>query len=132
MEFRMFRAPLALSIGLLALSGCAPVPSQQVAAATPERQCMFPDDVQSFRVMAETKAVLVRTTGTAVFELQPAGDCRDLATTMRLAVVDNTTRLCAGDWTMISASSAPAPCRAQITKRLSPTEVAALPARDRP
>lgn len=128
----MFRAPLALSIGLLALAGCAPVPSQQAAAATPERQCMFPDDVQSFRVMAETQAVLIRTTGTAVFELKPAGDCHDLATTMRLAVVDQTTRLCAGDWTMISASSAPAPSRARITKRLSPTEVAALPPRDRP
>ena len=56
----------------------------------------------------------------------------DLASAMRLAVADNTTRLCAGDWTMMSVSSAPAPCRAQITKRLSPAEVAALPARDRP
>jgi len=51
---------------------------------------------------------------------------------MRLAVADNTTRLCAGDWTMLSVSSAPAPCRAQVVKRLSPAEVAALPARDRP
>lgn len=128
----MFRAPLAVLIGLLALSGCAPAPSQQVAAGTPTRQCMFPDDVQSFRVVADTKAVLVRTTGNAVFELQPAGDCRDLASAMRLAVADNTTRLCAGAWTMIVISPAPAPCRAQITKRLSEAEVAALPARDRP
>ena len=128
----MFRAPLVLSIGLLALAGCAPAPSHPLAAATPARQCMFPDDVQSFRVVADTKAVLVRTTGNAVFELQAAGDCRDLASAMRLAVADNTTRLCAGDWTMLSVSSATAPCRAQVVKRLSPAEVAALPARDRP
>ncbi len=60
-------------VGML-LAGCAPAPSHPLAAATPARQCMFPDDVQSFRVVADTKAVLVRTTGNAVFELQAAGD----------------------------------------------------------
>lgn len=130
----MSRLPLVLSIGLVALAGCAPVPTQpsQMAATTPDRQCMFPDDVQSFRVVSSGKAVLVRDTGNAVFELQPSSNCRELSSAMRLAVADKTTRLCAGDWTFISASPSPERCRAQISKRLSPTEVAALPAQDRP
>ena len=130
----MPRLPLALSIGLVALAGCAPAPMKpaQIAATTPDRQCMFPDDVQGFRVLSSGKTVLVRDTGDAVFELQPSNGCGDLSSTMRLAVADTATRLCAGDWTFISASPSPGQCRAQINKRLSPIEIAALPAQDRP
>ncbi|WP_312782704.1 DUF6491 family protein [Brevundimonas sp.] len=129
----MSRTTPRLTIGLLALAGCAPVPAPQPLAAAPShRQCLFPDDVQDFRVVSKTKTVLVRDTGNAVFELRPADGCRDLSSAMRLAVADQATRLCAGDWTMISTSSAPGSCRARIIKRLSPTEVAALPDQDRP
>jgi len=121
-----------LMIGSLLLAGCAPMTTDRIAAATPERQCMFPDDVHSFRVRCTDQTVFVRGTGKAVFKLQPAGDCRGLDEAMRLAVVDQAARLCVSDWTMIASSSSPAPCRAQIVKRLTVAEVAALPSSDRP
>lgn len=124
--------PSILMIGGVVLAGCAPASTDQIATATPERQCMFPDDVQSFRVRSTDQTVFVRGTGNAVFELQPAGDCRGLNEAMRLAVVDQVSRVCAGDWTMIASASSPGPCRARVVKRLTTAEVAALPERDRP
>ncbi|HEY1073317.1 DUF6491 family protein [Brevundimonas sp.] len=124
--------PSLLVIAAVLLAGCAPTSTDQIAAATPERQCMFPDDVQSFRVRAADRTVFVRGTSNAVFELQPAGDCNGLNEAMRLAVVDQVSRVCVGDWTTITSSPSPAPCRVRVVKRLTAAEVAALPDRDRP
>ena len=125
-----------LIVGAVALAGCAPTASTERAESVgPERQCLFQDQIQSFRVRDQT--IYLRGSGTTVFQLEAAGHCRDLDGAMGLAFLPQggLTQICTGDWTMIVPSGATppvTPCRVRIVKKLSDAEIAALPARDRP
>ncbi|WP_313003187.1 DUF6491 family protein [Brevundimonas sp.] len=127
-----------IATGAVALTGCAPTASTEQAASTSDsaaRQCLFQDQISSFRVRNNT--IYLRGSGKDVFQLEAAGYCRDLENAMGLAFLPQggLTRLCTGDWTMIvpSGGTPPVtPCRVRIVKRLTDAEVAALPDRDRP
>jgi hypothetical protein len=125
-----------LIVGAVALAGCAPTASTERAESVgPERQCLFQDQIQSFRVRDQT--IYLRGSGTTVFQLEAAGHCRDLDGAMGLAFLPQggLTQICTGDWTMIVPNGATppvTPCRVRIVKKLTDAEIAALPARDRP
>ena len=130
---------LIATAGLVALAGCASTASGPVDAATSTaaRQCLFQNDVQSFRVRSSDQTVFVRGIGKAVFELQVSGACRDMDHAMGMAFwpQHGLDRLCTGDRTqiMFSGGTPPAtPCFARVVRKLSEAEVAALPERDRP
>lgn len=130
-------SPLALiAAGVAVLSGCAPTTSSPPAeGVSSARQCLFQDQVSSFRVRNDT--IYLRGSGKSVFQLQAAGYCRGLENAMGLAFLpqDGLNRMCTGDWTMIVPSGATppvTPCRVRVVKRLSDAEIAALPERDRP
>ena len=129
---------LIATAGLVALAGCAPTASSpEASTSTAARQCLFQNDVQSFRVRSSDQTVFVRGIGKAVFELQVSGACRDMDHAMGMAFwpQGGLDRLCTGDSTQIvfSGGTPPAtPCHARIVKKLSEAEVAALPDRDRP
>ena len=133
---RLIPSLLVAASGLVAMTGCAPTTStEQTASAAPVRQCVFQDQIQSFRV--RDQALYIRGSGKTVFQLETAGYCRDLDTAMGLAFLPQggLNRLCTGDWTQVVPSGATPPatlCRVRIVKRLSEAEVAALPERDRP
>lgn len=133
---RLIPSLLIAVSGAVALAACAPTASTERAeSAAPERQCLFQDQIQSFRVRDQT--IYLRGSGKAVFELEAAGYCRDLDDAMALAFLPQggLTRLCTGDWTQVVPSGATrpvTPCRVRIVKRLTDAEVAALPERDRP
>ncbi|WP_292085604.1 MULTISPECIES: DUF6491 family protein [unclassified Brevundimonas] len=136
---RLIPALLTATASLVALAGCAPTASNPTAASTSaaQRQCLFQNDVQSFRVRSSDQTVFVRGIGKAVFELQVSGACRDMDHAMGMAFWPQRglDRLCTGDTTQIvfSGGTPPAtPCHARIVKKLSEAEVAALPDRDRP
>lgn len=125
-----------LIVGAVALAGCAPTASsERTESVGPERQCLFQDQIQSFRVRDQT--IYLRGSGTTVFQLEAAGHCRDLDGAMGLAFLPQVglAQICTGDWTMIVPNGATppvTPCRVRIVKKLSDVEIAALPPRDRP
>lgn len=130
--------PSLAIIAAVVLTGCAPTASTQRAGGSSDsaaRQCLFEDQISSFRVRNDT--IYLRGSGKDVFQLETAGYCRDLDNAMGLAFLPQAglSRLCTGDWTMIVPSGATppvTPCRVRIVKRLTEAEVAGLPERDRP
>ena len=126
-----------LIVSAIALSACAPTTTstQRTESVGPERQCLFQDQIQSFRV--RDQSIFLRGSGKTVFQLEATGYCRDLDGAMGIAFLPQggLTQICTGDWTMIVPSGATppvTPCRVRIVKKLSDAEIAALPARDRP
>ena len=118
------------------MAGCAPTTSsERIDTDRSARQCLFQDQITSFRVRNDT--IYLRGSGKSVFQLEAAGHCRDLENAMGLAFLPQggLTNLCTGDWTMVVPSGATppvTPCRVRIVKRLTDAEIAALPDRDRP
>ena len=107
---RLSSCLLTLAAGLAALAGCAAPPSNPAAVptSTAERQCLFQNDVESFRVRSSDQTVFVRGIGKAVFELQVSGACRDMDHAMGMAFWPQRglDRLCTGDTTQIMFSGA--------------------------
>jgi len=132
---RLIPSLLVAASGLVAMTGCAPTAStEQTASAAPVRQCVFQDQIQSFRV--RDQALYIRGSGKTVFQLETASYCPDLESAIGIAFLPQRgmTSLCTGDWTQVVPTGAPpiTPCRVRVVKRLTEAEVAALPARDRP
>lgn len=131
-----FSVFLVTAASATVLSACAPVagtaPSQ---TSTPSRQCFYADRVDNFR--GDNQTLYVRTHSKEVFELQSFGDCADIDFALSIAFLPNSgvNRLCTGDLSRIVVGSGLSPrnqCRVQVVKKLTATEVEALPARNRP
>jgi hypothetical protein len=133
---RLISSFTLIAAGAVALAGCAPTPSgERIETDSSARQCLFQDQITSFRVRNDT--IYLRGSGKSVFQLEAAGHCRDLENAMGLAFLPQggLTNMCTGDWTMVVPSGATppvTPCRVRIVKRLTDAEIAALPDRDRP
>lgn len=129
---------LIAAAGATALSACAPVAKPDTDGAQTAgmgRQCFYVDDVDSFR--ADNQTLYVRSRQGDVFELQTISYCSDLDTTFGIAFLPGVglSRLCTGDFSRVAMSGGPSPrtpCRVQVSKKLTPAEVEALPARNRP
>ena len=127
--------PLA---GLLLISACSQTnaPTYAAAAARPERQCFFVEQVDNFR-QAQGQTLHLKVRNKDVYRVEAAGYCQDLNFATRLAIVPQlgSSRLCAGDPATIvvpGSNQGANACRVHIVKRLNTEELAALPARDRP
>jgi len=132
---RMFPLLLAAA-GAAALSACAPTAANDDGAATaPGARCFYADQVDNFR--GDNQTLYVRTRNKDVFELQTLGYCANIDFAFSIGFVPDASlnRLCTGDFSRILVSGGPTPrepCRVQVVRKLTETEVAALPARDRP
>jgi len=127
----------AASFGLVALGGCAPVenPDSTEAATRAAPRCFSARDARSFRSV-NTTTVNVRV-GRDVYRLALLGVCPNFVWTQRLALVTRgTSRICTGP--ALGASivargpSGTQRCAIQTVTALTPEEVEALPARERP
>lgn len=137
---RLILPAAALAVLAAGAAACAPTASDGSAAgASSQRQCFTADRIQNFRTNAN-RSLYVRAAGGQVFELQASAGCNDLSSAMSIALSPGNggiDRLCVGDWTNVAirggvAPPTPSPCRARVVKALTPAEVEALPARDRP
>lgn len=133
---------LIVATTALALSSCAPngvSPLDRVSVAGADRPCFLPQTVVNFRSDGDT-TTYVRAGRNDVFELK-SGFCRGLGSARSLAVsggLGTGGRSCAGQ-TIDIAVSGPSltnennsVCRAEVVRKLTPDEVAALPSRLRP
>ena len=127
------------TIALAVLCGCTPAgdpeSSGTQAATRPAPRCFSVRDARSFRVVNST-TVNVRV-GRDVYRLALLGVCPDFAWTQRLALVTRgTSRICAGPALGASivarGTSGTQRCEIRSVTALTPEEVQALPARDRP
>ena len=136
----MARTPLLASVAaaLAMLAGCTPTDDPDSAgtqASRPAPRCFSARDARSFRVVNST-TVNVRV-GRDVYRLALLGVCPDFAWSQRLAIVTRgTSRICTGPalGTSIVArgTSGTQRCEIRTVTALTPEEVQALPARDRP
>lgn len=137
----------AVTLALVAagMASCAPTPSDMGGAgsgdgAAPERACFYPSTLVNFRTEGDNIAY-IKAGRNEVYELRAAGFCRGLSGARSLAITQTAgmgSRACVGDMVNVLAS-APAlddstnvPCRAQVARKLTDEEVAALPDRLRP
>ena len=123
-------------------ASCAPtgdIGAPSAAAAGPEHQCFYGDQVRNFRA-GGTGQLYIRALRGQVFELNSSGGCTDLDFTHRLAITPELGglgggRICTGDWARITLPAASAPvqsCRARVSRVLTEAEIAALPDARRP
>lgn len=135
------RAPIALlaAVSVAVLNACAP--STEMADASgggsqTARQCFDSDRLTNFTV-DDTHTVYVEAANRDVYELQIAGGCTQLDSAFGLQITPSTggsSRLCIGEAANIRAGTTgtTGPCRARVSRMLTPEQVAALPSRLRP
>ncbi|GAA0870500.1 hypothetical protein GCM10009116_23360 [Brevundimonas basaltis] len=130
----------AVTAAVALTASCAPNGGMGMpAAAGPEHQCFYGDQVRNFRA-GGVGQLYIRSIRNQVFELNSSGGCTDLDFTHRLAITPDVGglaggRICTGDWARITlpASSAPVrSCRARVSRVLTEAEIAALPDAHRP
>jgi len=155
MRSKMRLSPPALlaavaATAAMAVSACAPMapngssPTRTASTGvaslptgTPERQCFWSSQVDNSRQGANL-TVYLKVRGGTVYQVDALGACTELDFAMQLAIVPDLAggdRLCSGDFANIVVPGNARPlqrCRVQITKWLTPTEIAALPAKYRP
>ena len=125
-----------LSILGLALAACAPTGAKegQITTSSTGQRCAFAEMVQGYTVDKDT---LYLRAGSRVIQVEAASYCPSLDTGYSLGFRPQrgSSQVCVGDWIDVMASGssiASGPCRAQVSKLMSPEEVAALPEKLRP
>jgi hypothetical protein len=117
----------------LAATGCAGKPGVK-AAAPAERHCFDQAEVSGFRAVGR-EAVNLRVGAGDYYQIKLLGVCPDIKWTERIALrTAGTSQVCTGlDLTIHAAGpTGPQECAAESIRKLSDSEVAALPASARP
>ncbi|HEY1225638.1 MAG TPA: DUF6491 family protein [Brevundimonas sp.] len=132
---------LTLAVAAGGMASCAPTPSDMGGdGAAPARACFYPSTVVNFRTSGDNIAY-IKAGRNEIYELRAAGFCRGLSAARSLAISETPgmgSRACVGDTVNVIASapslddSTNLPCRAQVARKLTDEEVAALPDRLRP
>jgi hypothetical protein len=136
----MLRPVFAVLAAFAALTSCAPVASGGPTgpAVSNARQCFNVNQVTNFR-QGRGGELFIRVLRSDVYELNTAGGCFELDSAIQLALIPDGgltgARLCTDDWARIvvpGSTANPGVCRVQVRRALTPQEVAALPASQRP
>lgn len=136
------RASIAFlaAASVVGLNACAPSTESadggSMAGGQTPRQCFDSDRLTNFTV-DDTHTVYVEAANRDVYELQIAGGCNQLDSAFGLQITPSTggsSRLCIGEAANIRAGTTgtTGPCRARVSRMLTPEQVAALPSRLRP
>jgi hypothetical protein len=127
-----------LALAFAAVAACAPVSSESPTVATASsdsRQCLHVPSVNGFKAV-DHDTVNVSTGVSTVYQLDLLGDCRDIDWNTRIALRSRggSAFACdALDLEVISPTTlAPDVCPVVSMRKLSDTEVAALPRDQRP
>lgn len=126
----------AATAALLTVTACASTePGSESAGASNRRQCFTASSVRNFRVV-DSRTVNIRA-GREVYRLDMFGNCPDLRWTQGMGLqTTGSPTICTGSGlgtTVVTrGSSGPQRCSVQSVTLLTPEEVEALPARNRP
>ncbi len=121
---------------LLVATGCAPTDSRNVDGTHQPRRCFTARDVRNFAPVNSTTVNL--RVGRDVYRVQTFGFCPDLGWTNRMALrtTGGSSMICVGSGLGVTlytrGPSGRQQCRVQSITALTPAEVQALPARQRP
>lgn len=135
------RRSIALLLALSGLAACAPTegaaPGARFRATADEpARCFQPDRVINF-ARGDTQQVHVRLLGGGVFAIR-GGGCPDVGSATAFALTPAAgvgSRICVGDSVRITVPDnrfGPDQCLARVERSLTPAEVEALPANQRP
>ncbi|MDB5432350.1 MAG: hypothetical protein JWP35_3466 [Caulobacter sp.] len=128
-----------LTIVLPVILGCAALAPAAVTSAAPSaesgsppRACFYPRDIRSFTQAENDTAINLRIGAKDVYQLTLLRDCIDLKWERAIQVTDGGAgvRICDGPGVEVITSKDN--CPVSHIRKLSPEEVAALPAKDRP
>ena len=127
-------AATAAAIGLAGLAtACAPNPAPETAMAE-GRQCFHADRITGFRAVSD-RIVNVSAGANEVYQFELFGTCPEVDWANQIAVVSRgSSWICSGlDATIIAPSSTgPQRCAVRSVTRLTPAQLAVLPADQRP
>ena len=123
-------------LGLLAaaLLATAPVAVAQTPDKPPaKRQCFFPRSVNGFSAVGNDM-VNVRVGVREVYQLKLLGPCPDIDWTWQIGIISRGATVCTGfDATLLVPSNIGSQrCEVRAVRKLTPEEIAALPARQKP
>ena len=130
---------VAAAVAALVVAACAPMVSVEPQDRAAARACFLPQTTINFTVDRDTTAY-IRAGRNEVYELQ-SGGCRGLGAARSLSlssISSQGSRVCVGDTVGVTtagpslANENNSACRAQVVRRLTEAEVAALPSRLRP
>lgn len=124
-----------VTMTLLAVAGCAPTDSRNVDGTRQPRRCFTPREVRNFTAVNST-TVNVRV-GRDIYRIDTFGACPDINWTNRMALVTTGgSMICVGSALGTSlvtrGPSGRQRCQVRSITALTPEEIQALPARDRP
>jgi len=127
----------AATLALLALTGCAANDSANVDPNNPRqpRRCFSARDVRNFAAVNST-TVNIRV-GRDIYRVDTFGICRDLNWTNRMALVTTGgSMICVGSGLgtslVVRGPSGRQTCQVSAITALTPEQIQALPARERP
>ena len=125
----------ALSLAAVACAPVAPPPSGPLTTAT-RGDCFFASTITAFKPSANATAINVRSSAAGVYRAELAAPCGDLRAAEKVLLDSRAAgaSVCTGaDATLIVSSPAGSrSCPVRSLRRLTDTEVAALPAPERP
>lgn len=126
----------AVAIAILLVSGCASADPDRPRAASTGNQCFFAGNVSNFTAV-DPRTVNIRV-GSDVYRLDLMSTCRNINWNHRMTLVSRTgSSICTGSGlgtTLVSHGGVAGQqrCQVQGITLLTPEQVEALPARDRP
>jgi hypothetical protein len=130
-------APTLAAIALLTATACAPVaPPPGPLAGGPARQCFFASTVNGFREAAGGQVVNFSVGANQVYQVELFGRCSDLGRAEKVLLDSRAggSSVCSGlDVELIVPTpTGPRRCPGRSLRRLTETEIAALPSREKP
>lgn len=132
----MTRSLYLLALPLLTLAACAPAVPKDGSAGLAEtgRRCAFSEMISGYTVDKDT---LYLRSGNNVYQVDSTGFCPDLDNGIALGFRSplGTSQICVGDWIDVippANSVASMPCRAKVTKFMTPADLEAMPKKLRP
>lgn len=118
---------------VLVLGGCAAQPSRELAAQD-NRKCFYADNVNGFTAV-DDDTVNLRVGANDVYQLELLGPCPDVDWSLKIGIQSRgSSWICSGlDATLITPSAiGPQRCPVRTITALTPAQIAALPAGQRP
>jgi hypothetical protein len=126
--------PLLLAVGAVAAAGAlaATVPSSPAKSADRPAQCFRINQVMNSRLIG-LRTLYLRLEDNSYYRMDFGGDCNDMGTEpLILHPFDNDGQVCGAVDLDVRVRGTGQICNPTSLKRLTPDEVSAIPAKDRP
>jgi hypothetical protein len=130
----LMHKPLSLTVGALAAAGAlaATLPAAEAQPPGKPAQCFFLNQVANSRLIG-LRTLYLRLYNKNYYRMDFAGDCNDMGTEpLILHPFDNNGQVCSALELDVRVRATGQVCNPASLKLLTPDEVSAIPAKDRP